>query len=78
MTLILLGLNAIPKPNDEALEREKKLEHELKAMIKGEEVFVICEKPKTFFIDQKCLNLGIFRAVYSGRIFCDFCLLISN
>ena len=35
MTIIILGFNAIPKPNNEAVEREQKLEEDLQTIVKG-------------------------------------------
>nr|CAB3265077.1 protein phosphatase 1A-like [Phallusia mammillata] len=42
MTLVLLGLPAIPKPNEQAQEQEMKLEEQLRGMMKE-----ACEDPKT-------------------------------
>ena len=35
MTLIILGFDAIPKPTNEAREKERRLEQELQTLVKG-------------------------------------------
>jgi len=45
MTLVLLGLTAIPKPTKEAKEAEAKLDAQLRAMVKGKVILLyFCNK----------------------------------